>query len=247
MKFDLMLVFIIPVKNEEQNISKLIKKIFLINNFKKVSVIFIDDKSTDLTVDIIKREINYNKNIHLLERNPRKFFNQRGSALMDGIKFSEANNLIFDYYVELDGDLSHDPEEVSVGINKLLDNQADVSIGSKYLQKSKIINRSKIRNYLSYICKILFNLFFSFEISDFTNGFRIYSRQVALQTLKNNFIEEGPLFLVESLLFWKKENFKIVEFPSSYYGRAEGDSKLNFFDFVNYLYNMIILILKSKK
>ena len=94
MKFDLMLVFIIPVKNEEQNISKLIKKIFLINNFKKVSVIFIDDKSTDLTVDIIKREINYNKNIHLLERNPRKFFNQRGSALMDGIKFSEANNLI---------------------------------------------------------------------------------------------------------------------------------------------------------
>ena len=41
--------------------------------------------------------------------------------------------------MELDGDLSHDPEEVSVGINKLLDNQADVSIGSKYLQKSKII------------------------------------------------------------------------------------------------------------
>ena len=246
MKLSKAIVLIIPVKNEEKNISNLIDNIFKIKNYKKISVIFIDDKSTDLTTSIIKQKKNKNGNIYLLERNLKKFFNQRGSALLDGLKYINNKNLIFDFCVELDGDLSHDPEEIIIGLNKLSEARADIVIGSKYLKKSKIINRSKFRNYLSYVCKVIFSLFFSLKIADFTNGFRIYSKKVAEKTIKKSFNEEGPLFLVESLLFWKKENFKIEEFPSSYYGRSEGNSKLNYFDYLNYLFKMILLIFKSK-
>lgn len=247
MIFDNAIIFLIPVKNEEKNISRLIEKIFKIRNFKKIAVLFIDDKSSDLTTTIIKKKIKNNDNIYLLERNPKKFFNQRGSALLDGLKYIENKNLLFDFYIELDGDNSHDPLEVTFGIDELLKNNAEISIGSKYLQKSKIVNRSQIRNYLSFICKIIFSSFFSLQISDFTNGYRIYSKKVALKTIKQNFKEEGPLFLVESLLFWKNEKFKIVEFPSSYYGRSEGNSKLNFFDFFNYFIKMILLVFKTNK
>ncbi|MDA7470776.1 glycosyltransferase [Candidatus Pelagibacter ubique] len=247
MKLNNSIVFVIPVKNEEKNISNLIENIFKIKNNKKLSVVFIDDKSTDLTASIINKNKNKNTNIYLLERNPKKFFNQRGSALLDGLKYIKKKNLIFDFCAELDGDLSHDPKEIEIGLSKLLECNADITIGSKYLKNSKIINRSKIRNYLSYICKIIFSFFFSLKVSDFTNGFRIYSKKVAMKTIKNSFSEDGPLFLVESLLFWKKQNFKIVEFPSSYYGRLEGNSKLNYFDFLNYFFKMILLIFKSKK
>jgi dolichol-phosphate mannosyltransferase len=247
MKLNYSIVFLIPVKNEEKNISSLIENIFKIKNNKKISVIFIDDKSTDLTASIIKRKKNKNKKIYLLERNPKKFLNQRGSALRDGLKYIKKKNLTFDFCAELDGDLSHDPTEIKIGLKRLLECNADITIGSKYLKNSKIINRSNIRNYLSYICKIIFSLFFSLKINDFTNGFRIYSKKVAMKTINNSFSEDGPLFLVESLLFWKKQNFKIVEFPSSYYGRLEGNSKLNYFDYLNYFFKMTVLIFNSKK
>ena len=246
MNFNYKVVFIIPVKNEEKNILKLIKKIFTIEGLEKISVIFIDDKSSDKTVPLIKEKIAKNKNIYLLERNIKKFFNQRGSALIDGIKYLENKNQKFDYYCELDGDLSHEPKEVIKGINELQEKKADISIGSKYLKNSEIINRSEFRNSLSMICKVVFSLFFSLGIKDFTNGYRIYSNKVAVSTINHSFNEEGPLFLVESLLFWKKQSYKIIEFPSSYFGREEGNSKLNFFDYINYLFKMIILIFNSR-
>lgn len=57
----------------------------------------------------------------------------------------------------------------------------------------------------------------------------------------------GPLYLVETLLIMIKNNKKVFEFPSTYLGRSSGVSKLNINDFFVYFFQMLKLILFYEK
>ncbi|MFC2123734.1 glycosyltransferase family 2 protein [Bacteroidota bacterium] len=133
------LSLVISVYNEENNIEPLIKKIHASLENYDYEVIFVDDGSTDDTVNCIKKH--GDKHIKAVVFN--KNFGQT-TAMAAGIDYAEG-----DYIVTLDGDLQNDPEDIPMMVNKLEDGNWDVVAGVRAKRKDSFFLRripSKMAN-----------------------------------------------------------------------------------------------------
>ena len=102
-------------------------------------------------------------------------------------------------------------------------------IASRYLKKSKITNWNVFRKILSFLSNKLASFLLQINVSDYTNGFRIYSpRAVKLITKKCGNIGDGFIVLSEILLAIQSSGYKILEVPSTFVNRKRGESSVNF-------------------
>ena len=117
-----MLSIVVPVFNEENNLSVFNKRLISVCRKikKKFEVIYIDDGSKDRSLDLIKKFSKENKNVHYISlfRN----FGQH-AAVMAGLKLSKGK-----FIITLDSDLQNPPEEI-VKFVKYLDKDFDVVAG----------------------------------------------------------------------------------------------------------------------
>ena len=133
----------------------------------------------------------------------------------------------FNIFVEMDADLSHSTSELIRNLKFFSLNKADLLISSRYLQKSKILNWPKSRKIFSSLSNKLARFILNIPISDYTNGYRIYSKRAVLNTTKNcGKIGDGFIILSEILvnLYYKK--FKILEIDSIFRNRIRGESSV---------------------
>jgi dolichol-phosphate mannosyltransferase len=211
------IAIIIPAYNEEDNILKLVKKIKYL--LPKSSIYIIDDSSSDNTRSIIIREkINY---YH------RKKKLGRGSAVLYGMKKAYISNK-YDIFIEMDADLSHDPNELIKNINYFKKNKLDLLVASRYLKKSRIINWPVSRKIFSFLSNYLAGLLLKLPITDYTNGFRIYSKRAIKKTINNcGKIGDGFIILSEILLVLYISKYKINEVSSVFVNRVRGESSVN--------------------
>ena len=128
----------------------------------------------------------------------------------------------------MDADFSHNPKELKYKIKYFLDKRIDLLVSSRYLKDSRIKNWSPFRLIFSRLSNILANLLLDLGVSDYTNGFRIYSkRSINLITKKCGKIGDGFIVLSEILLIIKLNNFKINELPTIFVNRKRGESSVN--------------------
>ena len=78
----------------------------------------------------------------------------RGSAVLTGMNHA-LQNYDFTYLIEMDADLSHNPNELPDNLAFCLKNKLDLLVSSRYLKKSKIINWPLKRKILSYLANFL--------------------------------------------------------------------------------------------
>ena len=211
------IVIIIPTYNEKENIFKLTKEILKIIPKSKIYIID-DTKKINLKSYFKDKRIKY-----FLRKNKKG----RGSAVLYGFKKALKNNSN-KIFIEMDADFSHDPKELKYKIKFFLERKIDLLISSRYLKGSKIKNWSFFRLIFSRLSNILANLLLNLGISDYTNGFRIYSkRSIKLITKKCGRIGDGFIVLSEILLIIKLSNFKIYELPTIFINRKRGESSVN--------------------
>ena len=208
---------IIPTYNEKENILKLTKKI--LNLYPKATIYIIDDtKDFNLKKKFRKKKIKY-----FLRKNKRG----RGSAVLYGLKKSlqkKSSNI----FVEMDADFSHNPVELKQKINFFIKKDLDLLIASRYLKKSKIINWSIQRLVFSKLSNLLASFLLNVGVTDYTNGYRLYSRRsVELIIKKCGKIGDGFIVLSEILLTIKLKKFKINELPTIFVNRKRGESSVN--------------------
>jgi dolichol-phosphate mannosyltransferase len=223
---------LLPVLNEIDNIARLIIGIRTALQGRDYMICLVDDGSRDGTAEFLKRAMGKpGHRLHLIQRKKTMRGSQRGSALHVAMMWAlyETNCRIL---VEMDGDLSHRPEELPLGLGMIDSGTADVLIASKYLPGAKVTNRPFGRLALSFSCNLAVRALISGHIRDYSNGYRFYTREAARRIADTNILYASPIYLTEVMAIWISQKMRIAEFPSHYVGRNEGLSKLRIIDIV---------------
>ena len=231
---------VIPTFNEDKNILPLIKNI---KKYVPHAYICIVDDSKKKNVGRILKKNNLHKVIYFHRKNKKG----RGSAVIYGFKKLFNKNLD-QIFIEMDADFSHKPSELKKNIRLFKKNKSDLLIASRYLKKSKILNWSISRRILSKLSNILAKTILKVNISDYTNGFRIYSNNsINLIIKKCGRIGDGFIVLSEILMVIHVNNLIINETHSIFKNRVRGESSVNIKLIFHSLIGLLKLFLIKKK
>lgn len=221
---------LVPVLNEIANIQPLLDRIIAALGSTPFTIGILDDGSTDGTIDYIHQRMQQpGHHLHLICRKKTLHGCQRGSALRALMEWG-LENTSHDIFVELDGDLSHRPEELRQGIQLIDSDECDVAIASKYLSGSAVVNRPWGRRMVSKVCSYAVRALLSRAVRDYSNGYRFYTRAAAQLAAGHAYRYGSPIYLSEVLALWMRSGLRIKEFESVYVGRNEGLSKLRIID-----------------
>ena len=234
---------IIPTYNEHENIVELINKIK--NNLDRKNLDFkifiIDDSPKNIISNYLK---NHTQNVEYIYRGKKL---GRGSAILEGIKHALRTKYT-DIVIEMDADHSHDPAELNSKIEIFKKQKCDLLIASRYTKKSKIIGWPFTRRTLSFCSNVLTKILLKIPISDYTNGYRFYSKSAAEHILRKcGNIGDGFIVLSEILLELYINNFKLNETDTIFRNRTKGSSSVNIRLIVNSLIGLIKLYLIKKR
>ncbi len=205
----LLLSVIIPVYNEELTIGNIIDrvKVAVKQIGLKNEIIVVDDCSYDKSLEIAKK---HNAQIYTLKRHLGK-----GYALRAG--FAKAKG---DVIVTIDSDGSHRPEELPLVLAPILQDRADLVIGSRYLNQKNVAAR-KLNAFGVKLFNSFIELLTGVAITDSQSGYRAMKREVMKsQKLKSGGYEIESEMLVKTA----KNGFRITEVPISFEQRTYGRS-----------------------
>jgi dolichol-phosphate mannosyltransferase len=222
----------LPVLNEIENIEPLLDRIDSSLRGYDYVVCVVDDGSRDGTRDWLRRRVPETPDrLHVIERTKTRHGSQRGGALHVALEWG-LENTDADVFVEMDGDLSHRPEELPGALQRLASSEVDVVVASKFVPHSQVTNRPLGRRLVSQLCSMAVHVFLSRKVRDYSNGYRFYTRAAA-ETIRTTQIRyTSPIYLSEVLAIWLRAGLQVIEIPTTYVGRGEGLSKLRLTDLV---------------
>ena len=185
----------IPAFNEEKNIATIITKLSDITD----AIIVCNDGSSDLTSDIAEKMgafvINHEKNLGY------------GAAIRS--IFLKAKELDGDILVTFDADGQHRIEDIEQVTKPIIDQEADLVIGSRFLDESEKEVPQYRKVGIKVITKIT-NASIKKQLTDSQSGFRAYSKKVLNEL---NPSELGMGISTEILIKASSKNFRITEVP----------------------------------
>jgi glycosyltransferase involved in cell wall biosynthesis len=226
---DLRLLIIIPAYNEEESLGRVIRRVQGIH--PEADIVVINDGSTDATPEIAGGHgatvlsLPYNLGI--------------GSAMQTGFLF--ARDRIYDVAVQVDGDGQHDPREIRELLDTLVNTDADVVIGSRYIEDRGYIT-PKLRRSGIVILAGMISLITGQPITDPTSGFRALNRRaIDFCAVEYPFDYPEP----ESVVTFRRAGLKIREIPVTMNPRYGGQSSITPFRSAYYMVKVIMSILIS--
>ncbi|WP_435925838.1 glycosyltransferase family 2 protein [Paenibacillus sp. DYY-L-2] len=219
------ILVIIPAFNEEGNLGTLIEKFRDIN----VDILVINDCSSDRTAEVCERygikHIDLPCNLGI------------GGAVQTGYKYAANNN--YDIAIQIDGDGQHNPHYINELIDPIINEQADMVIGSRYIAKegfqSSFIRRVGIKHFTRLI-----KLLLKQNITDPTSGFRACNRRV-IQFFSEKYPTDYPE--PETIVTLLRNELKVVEVPVIMNSRENGVSSINKIKAVYYMIKVSLAIL----
>ena len=214
-------VVIIPTYNEKENIERIIRKVFSLQ--QSFDILIVEDNSPDGTANIVKQ---------LMQEFPEKLFIEErkgklglGTAYIHGFKWAIKKH--YEYIFEMDADFSHNPEDLSRLYDACANKGGDVAIGSRYINGVNVVNWPMGRVLMSYFASIYVRFITRMKIMDTTAGFKCYRVEVlkAINLDKIKFM--GYAFQIEMKFTAWKLGFNVVEVPIIFTDRTEGTSKMS--------------------
>ena len=207
-----------PTYNETKNIELLVKAI--LDSYPDFELLIVDDNSPDGTSDKVKTLQKTYKNLHLEIRQKKSGL---GTAYIHGFQWALARD--YDKVVQMDADLSHNPQDVSMMVDHL-DNY-DLVIGSRYVKGISVVNWPLRRLMLSYGANTYSRIITGMPIMDGTGGFKAWKSKVLRNINLDSVKSQGYSFQIEmNFRTWLKK-YKIKETPIIFSDRTIGQSKMS--------------------
>ncbi len=212
---------VLPTYNEAENIDHVLRRIR--QALTGATVLVVDDGSPDGTADIAERTGKEIGSIEIMRRHEKSGL---GSAYRAGFRWGLDHG--FDACVEMDADLSHEPEALP-GLVAPLSEGYGLVIGSRYVTGGSIPNWAWHRRLLSRGGNIYATTLLGLGVADSTAGFRAYSASVLNSIDLDQVKAEGYGFQIEMTYQAKRAGTAIVEVPIRFVDRVEGESKMSTF------------------
>ena len=213
-----MLTILVPVFEEKNNITNFVNKIFNTLKDIKFYILFVDDNSQDGSVKELEDICSKYSNIDFISRKD-KF-----RDLTESIKLGVLN-VKSDLICVTDCDLQHDINKIPQMLDKILNEEFDLVIGSRFLNNNNNIGLSFRRKISSKLGILLSKIVGINYLSDPLSGFFIIKTKLIKKAVKN--IDSKGFKILLSILFLLKNKIKIFEIETDFFFREKGKSKLN--------------------
>lgn len=213
------ILVIIPTYNEAENIAIIIPRV--LNSCPECEILIVDDNSPDGTSRVVEDIVKKESRVYLLCRQDKGGL---GTAYVAGFRYAIENR--YNYVMEMDADLSHEPSTIPI-FQQTLMNHADVVVGSRYAFGVSVLNWPMKRLLLSYCGNIFARAVTGVPVNDMTSGFKAFRIEVLKSINLNSIRSNGYAFQVEMNARAYRKGFKIVEVPIVFTERRVGASKMS--------------------
>ena len=210
-------LIVVPTYNERENLPALVQR--LLSLPVPLDLLIVDDNSPDGTGKLADQLAAKHSVIHVLHR-PEK--NGLGRAYLAGFKWALERE--YEFIFEMDGDFSHNPDDIP----KLLEaaHDADLVLGSRYVNGIRIINWPLRRLMLSKFAANYVQIITGMPLTDPTGGYKCFRRR-ALQAIDLDQVRSnGYSFQIEVTHKIWRQGLKVVEVPIIFTDRFLGKSKM---------------------
>ncbi|QQG46566.1 MAG: polyprenol monophosphomannose synthase [Candidatus Niyogibacteria bacterium] len=238
-------IFVVtPTYNERDNLEKLVKKI-IGAGIASLKIIVVDDNSPDGTGELAEKLAK----IYPLKVLHRANKSGLGTAYVHAFKkilsgeFNDGG--LPDYIVQIDADLSHDPEVIMRMLAKMP--ECDVVLGSRYIPGGEIKNWGFLRRLISRFGNIYARLILALPHQDLTGGFKCWKKEALAAIDWNSLSSIGYNFQIETTYRAYKKGFKICEIPIIFTERKTGVSKFNPKIILESFWKVLVLRFKNRK
>lgn len=230
------LSIVIPIYNEEKTLKRLIEAIEAVHLGFEKEIILIDDGSRDKSRKILKQYRDKYK-IIFLNKNSGK-----GTALIRGFREATGDAILIQ-----DADLEYDPREYPILLQPILDGDADVVYGSRFVTAFP----RRILYFSHYMANklvtLLSNLLTGLNLSDMETGFKIFTKEALKEILP---CLRSKRFGIEPELTAQvaKHKFRLYEVGISYKGRTyQEGKKINWKDGLAAIWHIVRFNLFTRK
>lgn len=218
---------IIPTYNEEKNIQMVVD--CLIKGYPQYDYLVVNDGSKDRTEEICQYR-GYNYVSHQVNLGI-------GGSVQTGYRYALQQG--YDIAVQMDGDGQHDPDYIQQLIQPILNGNADMTIGSRFIKgdgfQSSRSRRIGIR-FLSALIRICGKV----KIQDVTSGFRAVNRR-GIIFFAANYAQDYPE--PEAIIAAVAHHFRVMEVPVVMRERNGGNSSINPLKSIYYMIKVSLAIL----
>ncbi len=208
---------VVPTFNERENLPPLVQRILALP--VPVEMLVVDDNSPDGTGKLADDLAARHSAIHALHR-PEK--SGLGRAYIAGFKWALEQG--FQFVFELDGDLSHNPDDIPMFLEAAKD--ADLVLGSRYLNGIRIINWPLSRLMLSKFAAKYVQIVTGMPFTDPTGGYKCFRRRALQAVNLDTITSNGYSFQIEMTHRLWRQGLKVVEVPIIFTDRFQGHSKM---------------------
>ncbi len=208
---------VVPTYNEAGNLRELYERLSALG-LPDMRLLFVDDGSEDGTEETA---LALGANVSVIQRGRKLGL---GTAYVEGFKRALEGDS--EYIVQMDADLSHEPEYLPAFLEAL--GSADVVIGSRYVEGGGVDERwSRRRQMLSAYANAGIRLAAGLRVRDATSGFKAYRRETLAALDLDGLRCNGFAFQAEVAHACQRMGARVVERPIVFMERVEGASKMS--------------------
>lgn len=207
---------VIPVYNEERWLEGLVKRVQAVQMPKEL--ILVNDKSTDGTPAILEKLQRDYDNVRVFHQPVNM---GKGAALREGFKHCTGACVIVQ-----DADWEYDPAEYPKLIQPILDDQADVVFGSRFIgEKHRVLYFW--HSLANHGLTLLSNIFTDLNLTDMETCYKVFKREViqGMDLKSNRFGFEPEVTAKVARKVKGQFKWRVYEVPISYSGRTYAEGK----------------------
>ena len=229
------LTILIPVRDEEENVKIISREIIDKILCKNYEILFVNDFSQDRTEEVILDLMKNEVSIRYINNQKKGL----GGAIQEGIKESEGK-----FVCIMMSDSSDTVEDLNTYYNTISSDNFDAVFGSRFIKGGRTVNYPLIKYILNRLGNRLAQFLMWSDLNDFTNGFKIYRKEVLDQL--NPLVSESFNIFFELPLKIISRNYKYKIIPIEYYNRTVGEAKFKIDELGSkYLFTLLYCFLEK--